>query len=92
MTIRREANIFSVCSDLVEILHHFPGNALKVNRDRIVKMTRDIGAAYVAELRSAPEGDTQDQSLARLLHHLEMLEQGSFGDTDLRRGGGGRLE
>lgn len=72
--------IFGFSRDVVEIFRHFPPSAKDANRHRFINMSRDMGAAYIEELRSRPRiygpaESATDQNLTDLLEQLDKLER-----------------
>lgn len=59
-------------SDVLEVLDHMPEEVQECNGSVLVKKVRDIGAAYLQELRVTSEGPTQavNESEQRIVNAL----------------------
>ncbi|KXJ93602.1 hypothetical protein Micbo1qcDRAFT_183248 [Microdochium bolleyi] len=70
----------SIVSDVLGILEHMPPGILEANGFSLVKKIRDMGAAYLQELRVAGDSpfpvvdDTAQQTVNTLLARLEKLD------------------
>jgi hypothetical protein len=71
-------------SDVLEILHHLPRSVFEANGFSLVVKLRDIGAAYLDELKVGTSGIVVDEVAKHKVEHLlKQLEA-----LDFRPGGG----